>query len=62
MHAHKASVQFDIQELMKYMLTPVPFSIATADNILAKTEPKVSLYNNVQMHVEPFEIYFSGFE
>ena len=38
MHAHKASVQFDIQELMKYMLTPVPFSIATADNILAKTD------------------------
>ena len=38
MYAHKASVQFDIQELMKYMLTPVLFSIATADYILAKTD------------------------
>ena len=38
MHAHKASVQFDIQELIKYMLKPVPFSIATADNIIAKTD------------------------
>lgn len=36
--AQDAGVQLDLKELMAHQLTPVPYSIATADNFLAKTD------------------------
>ena len=36
--SQKAGQQADVKELMKFQLTTVPTSIATADNFLAKTD------------------------
>ena len=36
--ANKEGLGLDLRELLKYMLTPVPFSLATPDNFLAKTD------------------------
>lgn len=36
--SQKAGQQVDVKELMKFQLTTVPTSIATADNFLAKTD------------------------
>lgn len=36
--AQEAGVQLDLKQLMTHQLTPVPYSIATADNFLGKTD------------------------
>lgn len=36
--SQKTGLQLDLRELMTYQLTPVPYSLATADGYLAKTD------------------------
>ena len=41
--AQAANLQLDLEEIMKYQLTPVPYCIGTADGFLAKTDKSKAL-------------------
>jgi len=41
--AQAANLQLDLEEIMKYQLTPVPYCIVTADGFLAKTDKSKAL-------------------
>ena len=43
-------VNLDLKDLMSYQLTPVPYSIATADNFLAKTD-KTKAFHHITKEV-----------
>jgi hypothetical protein len=49
--AQESGIQLDLKELMAHQLTPVPYSTATADNFLVKTD-KVKGFNYLTKGME----------
>ena len=50
MKSQSQGVQLDLKELMTYLLTPVPYSIGTADVFLAKTDKSKALHHLTKGH------------